>query len=150
MNILMACDFVAPKVDELQKKNVQYIEKDIIGTWKLDKFSYDYLSKKKNLDSIYITFKADSTFVINNSIDLFNKAADVSANKKINGKLDNINSYGYWNIARYKTPYSNVLSLNFDGIQKSGFDVYKKGDEYQIWYYLNDPDTGQRLRFLKK
>jgi hypothetical protein len=150
INILISCNFTSPKVNELQTKAVDYNEKDIIGTWDLDKFSYKYLSKKNNLDSIYITFKADSTFVMNNSIDLFNKSADLSLNKMINGKLDNINIHGFWKISRYDTSNSQVLSLKYNNIQKSGFNIYKKGDEYQIWYFLNDPDTGQRLRFLKR
>lgn len=146
--ILISCNFFGPVDSSIQTNNVDYSEKDIIGTWKLDKFSYEYLSKKDNLDSIYITFKSDSTFVLNNSIDLFDKIG-YRPKDKINGKIDNTNSYGKWKITNYKVSKNKVLSLNFNNIKKSGFDVFKKEDEYQIWYFLNDPDTGQRLRFLK-
>lgn len=147
--IIISCNFFGTVESSIHTNNVDYSEKDIIGTWKLDKFSYEYLSKKDNLDSIYITFKSDSTFVLNNSIDLFDKI-DYRPNEKVNGKIDNIKTEGKWKITNYKASRHNVLSLNFNNIKKDGFNIYKKGDEYQIWYFLNDPDTGQRLRFLKE
>ncbi|KIX19688.1 hypothetical protein SY27_17925 [Flavobacterium sp. 316] len=33
---------------------------------------------------------------------------------------------------------------------QSGINVYQKGKEYQAWYFLSDPDTGERIRFLKQ
>ena len=148
---LNSCYFFGPIDSSIQTKNVEYKEKDIIGTWKLDKFSYKYLSKKENMDSIYIIFNADSTFNLNNSIALFNRQADLSRNEKINGKIDNLNTVGKWEIRRYKVTKHNELVLKFkDNNNTSGIDVFKKGNEYQIWYFFNDPDTGQSLRFIKK
>lgn len=149
VNVLISCNFFGPVDSSIQTHNVEYSEKDIIGTWKLDKFSYEYLSKKENLDSIYITFKSDSTFVLNNSIDLFDRM-DYRDNEKINGKIDNVETEGKWKIIRYETLNHKDFNLNFeDNETRSDFKVFKKGDEYQIWYFFNDPDTGQRLRFLK-
>lgn len=147
--ILISCNFFGPVESSIQTHNVDYNEKDLIGTWKLDKFSYEYLSKKENLDSIYITFNSDSTFVLNNSIHLFDRM-DYRDNEKINGKIDNLKTEGIWKIIRYETLNHKYFILNFeDNETRSDFKVFKKGDEYQIWYFFNDPDTGQRLRFLK-
>lgn len=146
--ILNSCYFFGPVDSSIQTKNVEYEEKDIIGTWKLDKFSYEYLSNKENMDSIYITFNADSTFVLNNSIALFNRQADLSRNEKINGRIDNVNTEGVWFITNYA--YKELVLKFKDNNNTSGIDVFKKGNEYQIWYFFNDPDSGQRLRFLKE
>lgn len=149
INILFSCNFFSPIEENIQTQNIEISEKEIIGTWKMDKFSYEYLFKNKELDSIYIIFKSDSTFFLNNSINLFDKVADLSLGEKINGKLDNAKSEGKWEITNYKNSKYNTLSLVFKNETKISFDVYKKGDNYQIWYFFNDPDTGQRLRFLK-
>ena len=146
--ILISCNFFGSVDSSIQTKNVEYEEKDIIGTWKLDNFSYEYLSNKENMDSIYITFNADSTFILNNSKALFNRQADLSRNEKINGKIDNIKTVGKWIISNYA--YKELVLKFKDNNNTSGIDVYKKGNEYQIWYFFNDPDSGQRLRFLKE
>lgn len=149
VNALISCNFLSPIDSSIQTHNVEYSEKDIIGTWRLDRFSYEYLSKKENLDSIYITFKADSTFVLNNSIDLFDRI-DYNDNEKINGRIDNLKTEGKWKITHYETLNHKDFILKFDDNEtRTDFKVYKKGDEYQIWFFFNDPDTGQRLRFLK-
>ena len=101
LSIFTSCNFFGPIENKTQTKNVDFIDKNIIGTWKLDKFSYEYLSKKENLDSIYITFESDSTFILNNSIKLFDRTADLIKNEKINGKLDNEISKGKWIIKQY-------------------------------------------------
>ena len=148
-SLLYSCNFFGPVESSIQTNDVVYSEKDIIGTWKLDKFSYEYLSKKESIDSIYITFNEDSTFVMNNSIKLFNRTAYLSENQKMNGVLDNQKCKGNWKVTYIKAANIYVFDLIDNKTFISDFKVYKKGDEYQIWYFLNDPDTGQRLRFLK-
>ena len=39
-NILISCNFFSTVENNIQTNNVDYTDKDIIGTWKLDKFSY--------------------------------------------------------------------------------------------------------------
>ena len=57
---------------------MDFEESDLVGNWKLDKFSYKYLSNKEDYDSIYIQFDSDSTFQLNNSRDLFKEKKDVN------------------------------------------------------------------------
>lgn len=146
----------------IQTKNVDFDESDIVGTWKLDKFSYKYLSGKENFDSIYITFKSDSTFEMNNSTGLFTIKNDSIATRDFidgknpafsDGKIDNTLTNGHWKINHIKMPNYNITNLHLiydDNSTQSGLNVYKKGDEFQIWYFFGDPDTGERLRFLKE
>lgn len=136
VNILVSCNFLGPLDSSIQTKNVDYSEKDIIGTWKLDKFSYEYLSKKEKTDSIFISFDKDSSFIINNSKELFN------------GTIDNIKTTGSWEIIQ--TSKKKSLQLNYNnGSSQSGINIYQKGKDFQIWYFFGDPDSGERLRFLK-
>jgi len=149
LSIFTSCNFFGPIENKTQTKNVDFKAKDIVGTWKLDEFSYEYLSKKENLDSIYITFESDNTFILNNSVKLFDRTADLSKNEKINGKLDNEISKGKWIIKQYTN--HKALEITHENITyKLDLNVYKKGENYQIWYFFNDPDSGQRLRFLKE
>jgi hypothetical protein len=147
--MISSCNFLGSVDSSIQTKNIEYNESDIIGTWKLDKFSYDYLTTKENLDSIYVIFKADSTFVLNNSIKLFEKTANLSNDERINGKLDNIKSVGKWWINSNANQTNLILNFN-DGINISKINVYKKANELQLWYHFNDPDSGQRLRFINQ
>ena len=123
--------------NNIQTHNVNYEEKDIIGNWKLDKFSYKYLSSNREIDSIYIIFNEGGIFKLNNSKDLFNSIID---NKTSNGK---------WKVIKYENIGDRLNLIYDDNTNQSGLNVYKKGDEYQIWYFFGDPDTGERLRFLK-
>lgn len=152
---IVSCNFFGSVDSSIQTNNVDFDKSDIIGTWKLDKFSYKYLSVKENFDSIYITFKSDSTFEINNSKELFNRKSQdslVVLDKFSDGKIDNTLTNGQWKISHIKMPDYNIIKLNLiydNNSALSDLKVYKKGEDYQIWYYFGDPDTGERLRFLK-
>ncbi|WP_432672645.1 hypothetical protein [Flavobacterium sp. SM2513] len=151
--LLNSCHFFSPVDSSIQTKNVDFNEVDIIGKWKLDKFSYEYLCMKENVDSIYIIFKADSTFILNNSKDLFKWKywTSDSSNAKENGAIDNLNTSGTWKISDYKSANLKLLEITYtDKTTQTGINVYKKGVNYQIWYFFGDPDTGERLRFLKE
>ncbi len=142
--------------NDIKTKNVDFDEADIIGNWKLDKFSYKYLSGKENFDSIYITFKSDNTFEMNNSKELFNRKDDDSSvvlDNFSDGKIDNNLTNGQWKITQVKMPDYSLTSLNLiydDTSILSDLNVNKKGEEFQIWYFFGDPDSGERLRFLKQ
>lgn len=45
---IVSCNFFGFVDSNIQTKNVDFDESDIIGTWKLDKFSYKYLSGKED------------------------------------------------------------------------------------------------------
>lgn len=142
--MVTSCHFFGPIDSNIQTKNVDFEESDIIGTWKLDKFSYKYLSNKENLDSIIIQFKIDSTFQINNSKDLFEEKTNI--NEIVNGKLDNLITEGRWE----KEGKSDIVLSNLDSKLNIKLKIFKKDTVYQLWYFFGDPDSGERLRFLKE
>jgi len=148
---MFSCEKGGSLVDaNIQTHNVDFDKQDIIGTWKMDTFSYKYISSDKKMDSIYIIFHENNEFTVNNSKNLFK----ISPQGNIkNGIIDNKISNGKWKITQYKygEKIHKTLELvyNDDNTNQSGLNVYKKGDEYQIWHFFGDPDTGHRLRFLK-
>lgn len=149
---ITSCHFFGPVDSSIQTNNVDFDESDIIGTWKLDKFSYKYLSSKENLDSIYITFKSDSTFEMNNSKHLFDfdENSTITEDSHDTGAiLDNNLTKGNWKITQY-TDEKNLHLVYSDNSTQPGLNVYKKGEEFQIWYIFGDTDSGERLRFLKQ
>jgi len=133
----------------IQTHNVDFNENDIIGTWKMDTFSYKNISSDERIDSIYIIFHENNEFTVNNSKKLFK----ISPQGNIkNGIIDNKISNGKWKITQYQYREKIHKTLDFiydNNTSQSGLNVYKKGDEYQIWYFFGDPDAGHRLRFLK-
>jgi hypothetical protein len=135
MLCLTSCHFLRPIDTNIETKNVDVESDDIIGTWKMDKFSYEYLSEIKN-DSIVLTFKSDNVFEMNNSQNLFDR------------EINNEVASGTWEIIeQYDT---KKIKLNFDETKISkNLEIYKLKKNYQLWYYLSDPDTGERIRFLK-
>lgn len=146
---LTSCYFLGPIDTDIKTKNVDFDNNDIIGTWKLDKFSYEYLSKKDKIDSIYITFNSDQTFVLNNSSSIFLPKTNTNFTKK-SGIIDNSQTKGNWKILQYNTLAQKHLEFTYeDKTLQSGINVYQKDKEFQIWYFFGDPDSGERLRFLK-
>lgn len=147
--ITISCNFFGSIDSNIQTNNIVFNEKDIIGTWELDKFSYDYLLATSKFDSIHFTFNSNGTFVLNNSKNLFVYDLDLDKNKIL---IDNQKTKGKWNITQNKVLDRNELNIFFDNEKYplSGLNIYKKKEEYQIWWFLNDPDSGERLRFIKK
>jgi len=146
LSLLNSCNFFNSIDNNIQTKNVEFNKDDIIGKWKLDKFSYKYLYSEKDIDSV---FKQDKTFTLNNSKNLFKTSLQ---GKIKNGAIDNKISNGKWNIIRYEYREQIDMTLELiyeDNTKQVDLNVYKKKDEYQIWYFFGDPDIGQRLRFLK-
>ena len=90
-------------------------------------------------DSIWILFKPDSTFEMNNSELLFDYT------------IDNKISKGVWKITNsYGRPESKELRIDFEGSKVSkNLEIFKKGDDYLLWYFLTDPDAGERIVFIK-
>ena len=135
MLCLTSCHFLGSIDINIETKNIKVESNDIIGTWKMDKFSYEHLSEIKN-DSIVLIFKSDNIFEMNNSQNLFDR------------KINNGISSGTWEIIeQYNT---KKIKLNFDSTKTTkSLEIYKLKSNYQLWYFLSDPDTGERIRFLK-
>ncbi|SMC71257.1 hypothetical protein [Moheibacter sediminis] len=156
ISLLLSCHGAFAEGD-IQRKNINFTEENLVGIWKLDKFSYKYLSGKDSFDSIYITFKSDSTFEMNNSKHLFDSDANkfflTNNTPDTVAILDNVLTNGYWKIHRLQMPDYNITSLDLiydDKSVQSGLSIYKKDTVYQIWHFFGDPDSGERLRFLKE
>lgn len=133
----LSCNGISSIENNTNTKNIDYKKEDIFGKWKMDTFTYKYLTKKEKIDSIYLSLNKDNTFTLNNSKDLFN------------GKLDNIHTKGTWKIS--ENDNNKSIELSFDNkLKQSGINIYQKGKEYQMWYFLSDPDSGERIRFLKQ
>ena len=140
--ILFSCNGGYGIDNKIQTENVQYSKEDIVGKWKLDKFSYKYLLPEEILtDSIYIIFNKDGSFQSNKSIDLFDPS--------VSSKNDDTIQKGNWRINMLKNKLELILTYE-NQVTLSDLNVFKKGTEYQIWYFLSDPDVGERLRFLKE
>ncbi|MFD2891314.1 hypothetical protein ACFS5J_04725 [Flavobacterium chuncheonense] len=150
--LFSSCHFFGPIDSSIQTKNVKLKQEDLVGKWKLDKFSYKYLTKKVHLDSIAITFNTDSTFVLNNSKNLFRIRQSSFSHDDVTeiGVLDNLVSKGKWDIYEYGNNTSSSINLNFQNEGTNiNLNVFKKDEDYQLWFFQSDPDTGYRLRFLK-
>ncbi|UPT69605.1 MAG: hypothetical protein M0D53_10535 [Flavobacterium sp. JAD_PAG50586_2] len=67
-----------------------------------------------------------------------------------------INAKGNWKIAKDFEGTKWVLQLNFekDDISKDGFlmefDLYFEREKLILWYFVGDPDSGERLLFEKE
>lgn len=118
----------------IETENFKISQDELLGKWKMDSFSYKYLSSFKN-DSIIIEFKNDSTFILNTSSKLFDN------------KIDNTTVKGTWKIESFKREKSIILNFK-DNISKE-LQIYKNDKDFQLWHFLSDPDSGERIRFLR-
>jgi len=137
--LLYSCPpFLGVISSDIQTDNVEVSSKEIVGKWKMDIHSYKDLTGMKG-DSIWILFKPDSTFEMNNSEHLFDYTIDYKP------------SIGVWRIKNnFSYPEEKQLRLDFEGSKASvNLDIYKKGDNYLLWYFLTDPDAGKRIAFIK-
>ncbi|NBL63753.1 hypothetical protein GV828_00910 [Flavobacterium sp. NST-5] len=146
---LTSCNFFGTVDNQIETKNIDLARENIVGIWHLDKFSYKFLSSKDKIESISINFNSNGSFVLNNSKNVFVHNFDLNENQVI---IDNQETSGKWDIIHNQFLDTDELNLFF-GKEESrleGLKVYKKGNQYQILWFFNDPDTGDRLRFLKK
>ncbi len=145
---LTSCNFFGTVDNQTKTKNIDLARQNIVGIWHLDKISYKFLSAKDKIDSISINFSSNGSFVLNNSNNIFVHNFDLNKNKVL---VDNQKTVGKWNISHNEFLNSDELNLFFGNEQSrlEGLKVYKKGNQYQIIWFFNDPDTGDRLRFLK-
>lgn len=136
--IIFGCNGFGPTNKKIQTKNINIIENSVYGKWKLDNFSYEFIKNKTSLDSVFISFEADSTFYTNSTKELFY------------GNLNNIKSEGKWKlINRFNEKF---IKLDFKDDKTNDellLNIYMSEGKPQLWFFLSDPDSGKRLRFIK-
>lgn len=130
----ISCNGFGPVDMSIETENFKISQDELLGIWKMDSFSYKYLSSFKN-DSIKIEFKNDSTFILNTSSKLFDN------------EIDNTTAKGTWKIGSFQREKSIILKFYDNGSKE--LQIYKKNKEFQLWHFLSDPDSGERIRFIR-
>jgi hypothetical protein len=124
-------------------------ESEIIGTWALDKFSYDAIQNKGiKKEKVSLKFNNDKTFEVQNFPNIF----DFDENNKI------IKSKGIWKISKNFEGKNWVLNMEFgktedfisSNVISTDFELYLQDNKLIIWYFIGDPDSGDRFLFTKK
>lgn len=124
--------------------------KDFIGTWEVDKFSYDLIRENGyDFKKVKLNIKNDGSFEAINFpdfIDVFSK----NISKKY------VNTKGNWKIEKDFKGEKWVLQLDFeksdlyeDGLSIS-YDLYLQEDKLILWTFIGDPDSGERFLFQKE
>lgn len=133
--MLSSCNGFGPVDRSINTKNVAVANNDVVGEWKMDSFSYEYLTGTFK-DSVVLRCKEDHTFTLNTTHSLFDE------------KLTQETTMGSWELTKFGEKTSLALQFTTINTTKT-LDVYQKGKNYQLWYFLGDPDMGKRIRFLK-
>ncbi len=124
-------------------------ESEFIGNWSLDEFSYDAIQNKGfENKKVRLKFNKDKTFEVQNFPNIF----DFDENNKI------IKSKGIWKISKNFEGKNWVLNMEFgkteDFISSNGistdFELYLQNGKLIIWYFIGDPDSGNRFLFTKE
>jgi hypothetical protein len=152
ISCLLGCRYfnVSP-VNGISLKNVpeKPNDNDLIGTWEVDKTTYDLVEKKgyKNPRKIELKLNNDKTFEAKNFPD-FAMVFDSRVLKAHQLK-------GKWNVAKDFEETYFVLELSFDKIEDSvggfstSYDLYLQDSKLIIWDFIGDPDSGERFLFEK-
>lgn len=147
--ILNSCQF--PKtIDESSLKRIE--EKpdnsELYGTWELDSFSYDYVSKtysNNNDFDIVLNINQDNSFLLKNmpfydnfGVQKYTKLTTIDGNWILKQSFNK----KYWELKLdyliYEKTKSMILML-----------FNKKDTGLVIWKFIGDPDMGKRLLFEK-
>ena len=126
-------------------KTIQFI-----GKWKLDKFSYDLINQNGyEIKTVELNIKSDGSFELKN----FPNFIDVFTKSKTKEYL---NVGGNWKIGKNFSDENWVLGLNFEksSLYRNGFamdfELYEEKGKIILWYFVGDPDSGERLLFRKE
>lgn len=146
--LLISCFEV---VDTKNNKPVTKVnQSDLTGVWKADKFSYEFSVKnidgktQKPEDTISLLLNRDGTF-------MFKNALEVSEDSIIQK-----NYTGTWELAkRIQKGYENQYAINLNSKNKLplylrfSFPIYKKNNQYELFIFIGDPDSGERIGLKK-
>ena len=144
--------FNVSPVNGITTKNLSEKPKteELTGKWKLDKFGYELVNEKGyETKNIELNIKSDGSFIAQNIPNFINVFTE-SKTKEF------LNSNGSWKIEKDFSDEKYVLGLNFEksNLDKDGFSVefelYEENDKIILWYFVGDPDSGERLLFRKK
>ncbi len=122
----------------------------LIGTWEVDRFTYEFLRKHVDVDDrkVTLTLKKDRTLTSMNlpNMNSYNLYQPDSLLGKMTGSWEPEQSYK-------KDRWQVQLSFDWKGGTRYGFAgsyyIYKRNDSLFLWRYIGDPDSGNRLLFRK-
>jgi hypothetical protein len=121
----------------------------LIGTWEVDKFSYDYIEKLIDIEGKKIMISIHKEGVLGSA----NLPNFRWSNEDKPTKL--INPEGTWklNQSYKKDRWQISMSFGRQGGYEYRFagryDIYKRNDSLFLWMFIGDPDSGNRLLFQK-
>ncbi len=126
------------------------LSKDFIGSWEVDKFSYDLIRENGyDLKKVKLDIKNNGSFEAINFPDFIDVFSENISKK-------NINTKGMWKIKKDFNEEKWGLQLDFeksdlykDGLSIS-YDLYIQEDKLILWSFIGDPDSGERFLFQKE
>lgn len=145
--LLISCFGV---IDTKNNKPVTNVDQaDLTGTWKADKFSYEF--SVRNLDSRTLKLEDTISLLLNrDGTFMFKNALEVSEDSII--QKDYI---GTWELEkrieqRFKEQFEIRLRTEkgFRGMP-SRIPIYKKDNQYELFIFIGDPDSEERIGLKK-
>ena len=131
---------------KLQKVIEKPTKSKLTGAWEVDSFSYDFISKAYDMNNnrIILTLNNDNTFEVINMP--FYDHFGTPKSKELSDVT------GLWELKQsFKKNWE--LKLKFvDGEKQNSlsFILFNKlNKDLRLWYYIGDPDSGNRLMFTK-
>ena len=138
-------------VDESNNEPLKQIDpKSLSGDWQADQFSYEYTSdfiknkKSQLLDSMKIELNENGSCRFTNCPLIQD---DLIIQKTISGNwtIDTLdNSDLELNLKGYNSQYQILPSNN------SKLFINRNSKEYRLYFFIDDPESGDRLGFYKK
>jgi hypothetical protein len=149
---LASCRYfnVSP-VNGISTKNLteKPTQSEMVGIWEVDKSSYE-LNEENGFErkKIELNLNENGTFkIINlpNYINVFDQTEEKF-----------VNTSGTWEIGKDFKDKKWVLNMRFNksNLYENGmstsYDLYLQDDGIIIWYFIGDPDSGERFLYRKK
>lgn len=144
--------FNVSPVNGITTKNIteKPLSKDLLGTWLIDIYSYDLLRKKGyEYKKVELSIRNDGSFEAKNLPDFINVFSKKNTKEYTTSK-------GTWEIAKDFDGENWVLQLKFEKSDfykedfSTEFDLYLEEDKLILWFFVGDPDSGERLLFKKE
>ncbi|CAM3930514.1 Lipocalin-like domain-containing protein [Flavobacterium branchiophilum] len=144
--------FNVSPVNGITTKNLteKPVERDFIGTWEIDKYSYALINKME-----YENRKVELSLNSNGEFETTNLPNFVEVFRE-NKNKDFINKKGTWKIGKDFEDENWILFLNFENSLKKEdafgieFELFMEEEKLILWHFVGDPDSGERLLFRKK